>query len=144
MAGLILVHFTVNNVIMKKLLVVSVAAIIIFTACKQQRYYDLTAGKYVELKRDEKTGLMVNATTQEPVYMYVDTRTNDTIYGATGKVINGYVIKTSSGEYKFDEEEYKVKYGDYKKKIEGDEAKVKTNDGKVKTDNEEKKVKNDN
>lgn len=87
---------------------------------------------------------MVNATTNEPVYIYVDTRTSDTIYGATGKVINGYVIKTSDGKYKFDEEEYKVKNGDYKKKVEGDEAKVKTEDKKIKTDEEEKKVKNDN
>jgi hypothetical protein len=129
---------------MKKLLVFSAATIIFLTACKQQRYYDLTAGEYVELKRDEKTGLMVNATTQEPVYMYVDTRTNDTIYGATGKVINGYVIKTGDGKYKFDEEEYKVKNEDYKKKVEGDEAKVKTDDKKVKTDEEGKKVKDDN
>ena len=87
---------------------------------------------------------MVNATTQEPVYMYVDTRSNDTIYGATGKVINGYVIKKGDGKYKFDEEEYKVKNEDYKKKVEGDEAKVKTDDKKVKTDEEGKKVKNDN
>lgn len=130
---------------MKKLLVFSsIATILFLTACKQERYYDLTAGRYVELQKDEKTGLMVNAATQEPVYMYVDTRTNDTIYGATGKVINGYVIKTSDGKYKFDEEEYKVKNDDYKMKVEGDEAKVKTDDKKVKTDEEEKKVKNDN
>lgn len=130
---------------MKKLFVLSsVATVILLTACKQPRYYDLTAGRYVELEEDEKTGLMVNPTTREPVYMYVDTRTNDTIYGATGKVINGYVIKTSDGKYKFDEEEYKVKNDDYKKKVEGDEAKVKTDDNKIKTDEEEKKVKNDN
>ncbi|HET6721955.1 MAG TPA: hypothetical protein VFH07_04360 [Chitinophagaceae bacterium] len=130
---------------MKKLLVFSsIATIIVLTACKQPRYYDLTAGRYVELQKDEKTGLMVNAATQKPVYMYVDTRTNDTIYGATGKVINGYIIMTSDGKYKFDEEEYKVKNDDYKKKVEGDEAKVKTDDKKVKIDEEEKKVKNDN
>ena len=130
---------------MKKLLVFSsVAIIILLAACKQQRYYDLTAGRYVELEKDEKSGLMVNANTQEPVYMYVDTRTNDTIYGATGQVINGYVIKTSDGKYKFDEEEYKVKNDEYKKKVEGNEAKVKTDDKKIKTDEEEKKVKNDN
>ena len=69
---------------------------------------------------------------------------NDTIYGATGRVINGYVIRTDDGEYKFDEEEYKLKNGDYKEKVEGDEAKVKTDDKKIKSDEEEKKVKNDN
>ena len=130
---------------MKKLLLLtSVATIVVLSACKQQRYYDLTAGRYIELEKDEKTGLMVSSTTHEPVYMYVDTRTNDTIYGATGKVINGYVIKTSDGKYKFDEEEYKLKNDDYKKKVDGDEAKVKTADKKIKTDEEEKKVKNDN
>ena len=130
---------------MKKLLLfTSVVACLFLTACKQQRYYDLTAGRYVELEKDEETGLMVSATAHEPVYMYVDTRTNDTIYGATGKVINGYIIKTSDGKYKFDEDGYKVKNDDYKKKIEGDEAKLKTDDKKIKTDEEEKKVKNDN
>ena len=129
---------------MKKLLLTTVATIVLLSACKQPRYYDLTAGRYIELEKDEKTGLMVSSTTHEPVYMYVDTRTNDTIYGATGKVINGYVIRTSDGKYNFDEEEYKVKNDDYKKKVEGDEAKVKTDDKKIKTDEEEKKVKNDN
>ena len=129
---------------MKKLLLTTVATIVLLSACKQPRYYDLTAGRYIELEKDEKTGLMVSSTTHEPVYIYVDTRTNDTIYGATGKVINGYVIRTSDGKYKFDEEEYKVKNDDYKKKVEGDEAKVKTDDKKIKTDEEEKKVKNDN
>ena len=130
---------------MKHLLIfTSLATILLLTACKKGRYYDLTAGKYVELEKDEKTGLMVSATTHEPVYMYVDTRTNDTIYGATGTVINGYVVKTDDGKYKFDEEEYKLKNGDYKKKVEGDEVKVKTDDKKIKTDDEEKKVKKDN
>lgn len=130
---------------MKQLLVfVSLATSLLFTACKQPRYYDLAAGRYVDLEKDEKTGHMVDATTREPVYMYVDTRTNDTVLGATGVVINGYIVKTDDGKFKFDEEEYKLKNDDYKRKIEGDEAKVKTDDKKVKTDEEEKKVKNDN
>ena len=130
---------------MKHILIfTSLATSLLLTACKQSRYYDLTAGRYIDLERDEKTGLMVSTTTHEPVYMYVDTKTNDTIYGATGKVINGYVVKTEDGTYKFDEEEYKLKYGDYKEKVEGDEVKVKSDDKKVKTDEEEKKVKNDN
>lgn len=117
---------------------------LLLTSCKQPRYYDLTAGRYIDLEKDERTGLMVSTETHQPVYMYVDTRTNDTIYGATGVVINGYVVKTDDGKYKFDEEEYKLKNGDYKEKLEGDEAKVKTDDKKIKTDDEEKKVKNDN
>lgn len=130
---------------MKHLLIfASLATGLLFTTCKQSRYYDLTAGRYIDLEKDENTGLMVSTTTHQPVYMYVDTRANDTIYGATGEVINGYVVKTEEGKYKFDEEGYKLKNGDYKKKVEGDEAKVKTEDKKIKTDDEEKKVKNDN
>jgi hypothetical protein len=130
---------------MKKIFIsISLVIFLLLTACKQGRYYDLTAGRYIELEKDENTGGMVNAKTHEPVYIYVDTKTNDTIYGVTGKVINGYVVKTSAGKYKFDEDEYKLKNGDYKKKDEGDEAKTKTDDKKIKTDDEGKKVKNDN
>ena len=130
---------------MKQLLIcMSLATGLLLTACKQPRYYDLTAGRYIGLEKDENTGLMVNPTTHQPVYMYVDTRTNDTILGASGEVINGYVVKTDDGKYKFDEEEYKFKNGDYKKKVEGDEVKVKTDEKKIKTDDVEKKVKNDN
>src|SRR5919197_2771466 len=107
---------------MKKIFIpISLVICLILTACKQKRYYDLTAGKYVELEKDENTGRMVNAKTREPVTIYVDTKTNDTIYGVTGAVINGYVVKTSDGQYKFDEDEYKLKNGDYKNKTEGDE-----------------------
>jgi hypothetical protein len=87
---------------------------------------------------------MVRADTHEPVSVYVDTRTNDTIHGPTGTVINGYIVKTDDGKFKFDEEEYKLKNGDLKVKVEGDEAKVKTDDKKVKKDDEEKKTKYDN
>ncbi|HJS56388.1 MAG TPA: hypothetical protein VJ765_17670 [Chitinophagaceae bacterium] len=128
---------------MKKLLLL-ISAGIVFTACEQRRYYDLTAGRYIEVERDDKTGQMINSETDEPVYIYVDTKTNDTIYGATGQVINGYVVKTSDGKYKYDgDNDYKVKEGDYKKKVEDDEVKIKDGDSKVKTDDEEKKVKKD-
>ena len=111
---------------MKQLLLAGFSATIIFASCKQERYLDLTAGKYIEVEKDEKTGRMVNSETHEPVYIYVDTKTNDTIYGASGKVINGYVVKTSDGKYKYDgDDEYKIKDGDYKKKVDGDEVRSK-------------------
>jgi hypothetical protein len=129
---------------MKKAICLSLVAIIILTGCKQKRYYDLTAGKYIEVEKDETTGKVVNAETNEPVYMYVDTKTEDTIYGATGKIINGHVVVTSDGKYKYDgDEDYKVKYGDYKKKVDGDEVKIKDGDTKIKKDGDEKKVKKD-
>ena len=129
---------------MKQLLVFGLSAAVIFTSCKQDRYLDLTAGKYIEVEKDEKTGRMVNSETHDPVYIYVDTKTNDTIYAASGKVINGYVVKTSDGKYKYDgDDEYKIKDGDYKKKVDGDEVKIKDGDTKIKIEDGEKKVKKD-
>ena len=129
---------------MKHLLMLSLLAVITFTSCKQERYLDLTAGEYIEVEKDEKTGRIVNTETHEPVYIYVDTKTNDTIYGANGKVINGYVVKTSDGKYKYEgDDEYKIKDGDYKKKVDGDEVKIKDGDTKIKIEDGEKKVKKD-
>ena len=127
---------------MKKLLLASFAVTLIFTACKRERYYDLTAGEYINLEKDEKTGRMVNAETNEPVYIYVDTEKKDTIFGATGDVVNGHVVKTSDGRYDIDDE-YKIKYGDYKKKVDGDEVKIKDGDTKIKEEDGERKVKKD-
>jgi hypothetical protein len=130
---------------MKQLLVLtSVSVLVLFTSCKQERYRDLTADEYIEVKKDDKTGRMVNAETNEPVYIYVDTKSNDTIFGATGAVINGHVIKTSDGKYKYDgDDEYKIKDGDYKKKVDGDEIKIKDGDTKIKIEDGERKVKKD-
>ena len=80
--------------------------------------------------------MMVNRETKEPVNLYVDLRTKDTIHGATGEVVNGYIIKTNNGKYEYDD--------DYKRKVEEDEAKIKTDDKKIKTDDEERKEKDDN
>jgi len=127
---------------MKQLLILFGAIVMIFTSCKRERYYDLTAGKYVTLEKDEKTGHMINTETHEPVYIYVDRETRDTIYGATGDVVNGHVVVTSDGKYDIDDE-YKIKYGDYKKKVDGDEVKIKDGDTKIKIEDGEKKVKKD-
>jgi hypothetical protein len=129
---------------MKRQLLLSLLAALAFTSCKQERYLDLSAGEYIRVEKDEKTGRMVNSETHEPVYMYVDTKINDTIFGANGKVINGYVVKTSDGKYKYeDDDEYKIKDGDYKKKVDGDEVKIKDGDTKIKIEDGEKKVKKD-
>jgi hypothetical protein len=129
---------------MKQLLLITgLASIVLLTSCSRGRYYDLTAGEYIEVEKDEK-GRIVNSKTNEPVYIYVDTEKNDTIYGATGEVINGHIVKTGDGKYKYDgDDEYKIKDGDYKKKVDGDEVKIKDGDTKIKIEGDEKKVKND-
>ena len=128
----------------------------LIAACSgpRDRYLDLRSGKAIELQRDELTGVMVNKLTGEPVYIYVDTKTNDTIYGKTGEVINGHVLMRGDefwydGDEKISMEkdgEVKYKYGDHKTKVEEDgDMKIKNGDRKVKIDGEtgERKVKND-
>lgn len=142
---------------MKRLKVVLSVAIMgaMVTACSspKERYLDLSTGQPVELEKDETTGVMVNSSTKQPVYIYVDTKNNDTIYGKTGKVINGHVVK-SGDRYVFDEDEkleanrngVEYKDGDYKVEVEKDgDIKIKNGDSKVKVDADtgERKVKND-
>ena len=123
-----------------------------------QHYIDLATGKHIKVVKDSTTGEMVNAETKEPVVIYVDTHSNDTIYGKTGKVINNHVTKTDDG-YKYvsnedqpekvktdDDGSYKIKDEDYKKKVEKDgDVKIKDGDDKLKVEGKtgDKKVKND-
>jgi hypothetical protein len=126
---------------MRRLLIILTIPVIL-SACHRSRYIDLVSGEHVDLKKDGTTGLMVNNKTDKPVYLYVDTKTHDTIYGLTDEVINGHVVKTGDGQYKYDgDDDYKIKYGDYKMKVDGDEVKIKTGDKKIKIDDGERKVK---
>jgi hypothetical protein len=128
----------------------------LWIACKQEgRYLDLNSGKRVELEKDAESGLMVKKDSREPVEIYVDTETNDTIYGRTGEVINGSIVKAEDGKYKYDDGsktkmdedgDYKVKADDYKKKVDEDgDVKIKNGDTKTKIDGEtgERKVKDE-
>lgn len=140
---------------MKHVLFMSItASLLVLIGCKDQTesdYYDLNKGENVSLVKDENTGLMVDAETKKPVYIYVNNETKDTIYGATGKVINGQVIRLEDGKYKYDDlkvkldedGDFKIKDGDYKKKVEADgDTKIKDGDSKKKTDAETGEVKN--
>src|SRR4030095_17131422 len=130
---------------MKRVLIMSaVTATLLLYGCEERTksgYYDLNTGKTITLVKDEITGLMVDAETRQPVYIYVNRRTKDTLYGATGEVINGQVVRTDNGSYKYgnltikeDEDgDFKIKDGDYKRK--SDE------DGDVKSKDEEDKTK---
>lgn len=132
-----------------------------FISCADQNdhYVDLETGKHITVVKDSTSGVMVNEETREPVAIYVDTDTKDTIYGKTGEVINNHVIKSEDGKYSYAaadndpakvkteaDGDYKIKDDDYKKKVEKDgDVKIKEGDDKVKIDaeNGEKKVKTD-
>ncbi len=145
-------------------------AALVWTACSdgRGRYVDVSTGEPLNLVKDDESGLLVDAETKKPVRMYVDTRTHDTIWGVSGKVINGYIqrkddggyiyidnngkevdYKYSNGDYKKKVDEdgsYKVKDGDYKKKVDEDgDIKIKDGDKKIKIDAQtgERKVKRD-
>lgn len=128
-------------------------------ANKNDRYVDLETGNHIDVVKDSTHDYMINAETKEPVGIYVDTETKDTIYGKTGKVINGHVTKSEDGKYTYVSHEdepdkvktgedgaYKIKDGDYKKKVEKDgDIKIKDGDTKIKIDGKtgEKTVKHD-
>lgn len=125
----------------------AIAFTLVATSCirkENARYVDLSSGEKVELVKDEETGLMVHADTRKPVYMYVDTRTNDTIYGSTGKVVNGQVRRTDDGSWQYTGDyKYKNDDEDVKIKVEDGEYKYKSGDVKIKIDEDGKKVKRD-
>lgn len=116
---------------MKTKLFSGILAMMLFAfACsnnKEGRFLNLTSGEEVELTEDED-GRLVDKQTGEPVVLYVDRRTADTIYGPTGKVVNGYL------EYDEDDNLYVYDNGERKIKIDGGEYKMKDGEVKVKKD----------
>ena len=79
---------------------------------EKDRYVDLRTGEAIKIEKDAETGIWINAETKKPVYMYVDTKKNDTIYGKSGLVINGHIVRSDDNVYWYDvdhKEEYKVK-----------------------------------
>lgn len=131
-----------------------IASLLVLISCNDRtdgEYYDLNREKSVKLVKDENTGIMVDADTRQPVYIYVNTDTKDTIYGVTGEVINGKVVKMEDGKFKYgdlkikqDEDgDFKLKDGDFKKKIDADgDSKTKDGDAKRKADSDDGEVKN--
>jgi len=114
----------------------------VISSCQnsQSRYLDLNTNKYVSLKKDSASGYMMNSKTGEPVDIYVDTKTRDTIYGMTGEVVNGKVHKTEDGKWivKMDGDEYKAKSESENsaRVIEGDEYKAKDGNYTIKKEGE--------
>lgn len=118
------------------------------TTTAPQSYIDPNTGAPVDLYYDAENKMTYNAQTNEPVAFYINTNTNDTIYGQGRYVVNGYITRTGNGEYQLDEskvkkdgDELKMKDGDVKLKIDGSEMKYKNGDYKYKTDGDETKIK---
>ena len=81
---------------MKAIKIVGAIAVIAFSvsACKDQRearVLSLTSGEQVYVVEDEN-GIMVNRDTKQPVLLYVEDGSKDTVYGPTGKVVNGRLL----------------------------------------------------
>lgn len=134
---------------MKEKFIFFCAVIAVVSSCQnsQSRYLDLNTNKYVSLKKDSVSGYMMNSKTGEPVDVYVDTKTRDTIYGMTGEIVNGKVHKTNEGKWivKMDGDEYKAKSeseNSAKVKIEGDEYKSKNGNHTVKEEGGDIKIEN--
>ena len=109
---------------------------------------DLSTGKTVTLVKHAGNGMMLNTETQRPVHIYIDAATNDTIYGRTGEVINGKVIRKANGGFGYDDGDYLFDQGEYRLKRESDSAGYKKKiqsdgDVKVKYDNYKRKVEKD-
>jgi uncharacterized membrane protein len=65
------------------------------------RYVDLNTGKRINVIKDTTTGYWINAETKEPLVVYYDSKTKDTLYGKTGEIINNKVI-VKNGKYYYE------------------------------------------
>ena len=111
-------------------------------------YRDLNTGEAIDIWYDAVGMRTLNKKTGAPVEFYINTSTNDTVFGRGRFVVNNYVIKGDDGKWKLndgkvkvDGDELKVKVGDQKLKIDGDEIKIKANGVKMKSEAGELKVK---
>jgi hypothetical protein len=114
------------------------------------KYVDLKTGQPVDLYYDSKKKKTYSASNNEPVDLYVNVATGDTIYGEGRYVVNNYIVKTEDGKYKLndkkikiDGDEIKIKDGNKKFKMDESEMKIKDGDAdaKIKADADESKIK---
>lgn len=114
-------------------------------------YRDLNTGETIDIWYDRVGMRALNKKTGAPVELYVNTSTNDTVFGRGRFIVNNYVIKGADGKWKLNEEkvtlngnEIKVKTGGKELRIDGDEArgKAKGVKGKAGDDDVKEKTRN--
>ena len=129
----------------KTIFFISAAFLTICIGCDSAgRYVDINTGEKIEIIKDEKTGYMIDAESKKPVHIYVDTKTGDTLYGRTGRVINGKIKKASNEKWDYDDDGFTYKDGDYKMKVEDDVNTIEEGDAyKIKDGEYKKKVEKD-
>lgn len=111
-------------------------------------YRDLNTRETIDIWYDRVGMRTLNKKSGESVEFYINTSTNDTVFGRGRFIVNNYVIKGDDGKWKLDDgkvkvdgDELKVKVGDQKFKIDGDEIKIKGNGIKAKSEGDDVKVK---
>ncbi len=137
---------------MKSSILLGLICITILYSCAKQEgeYVDLRTGKKIQLVKDEKSGYMVNAETNKPVYLYIEPSSNDTFYGRTAVKANGKIKQLNEGgfvfvgddSYIYKDGDYLIKVEDNTPKLEGD-VKIKYDDDgsvKIKADDYKKKI----
>lgn len=73
-----------------------------FVPKPEVKYIDLQTRQQVTVRIDTERGEVVNAETNQPIYLFVEPATHDTIYGQTGNVVNNYITKEEGGAYRVD------------------------------------------
>ncbi len=123
----------------------------VFVPKSNVKYIDLRTHKEVTVRIDTVRGQIVNSETNDPIDLFVEPDTHDTIYGMTGSIVNNDLIHDPSGDIKVDtvkinapepatttpaaqdDENYKEKRTANKTKIKTDDVKIKEKNGVIKT-----------
>ena len=116
-----------------------VLAVGLLASCEQNEgYVDLNTGETITIKTDPETGYTVNAETDKPVYLYVNTANGDTLYGRTGKAVNKKIVRVGDSRFEFkDDGDYTYTNGSYVKKLDSDgDVKITDGDYKKKIDDD--------
>jgi len=66
------------------------------------KYMDLRTNREISIRVDTSLGEIVNDETNDPIELFVEPRTHDTIYAVTGAIVNNFIIHDSTGTLRVD------------------------------------------